>query len=159
LQNATRSEVSLPNGDVGEMSIPVQSVQEAETPSRSRTIWFVLSVLFTIGNVIGGIFAARNGEFAHAGVHALLTFFGGQAAWRLAPGRFSRGVAVDDVSALQPAYGDLGDRLLRMEQAVESIAIEVERVGEGQRFLTRLHSERDAHARADALAAKKPPSS
>jgi hypothetical protein len=29
-------------------------------------------------------------------------------------------------------------RLARVEQAVEAIAIEVERVGEGQRFLTKL---------------------
>jgi hypothetical protein len=34
------------------------------------------------------------------------------------------------------------DRLLRLEQAVESIAVEVERIGEGQRFLTKLQTER-----------------
>jgi hypothetical protein len=32
------------------------------------------------------------------------------------------------------------DRLQRLEQAVDSIAIEVERISEGQRFLTRLQS-------------------
>ncbi|MEP6692106.1 MAG: hypothetical protein ABJD07_13180 [Gemmatimonadaceae bacterium] len=37
---------------------------------------------------------------------------------------------------------ELDDRMARMEQAVESIAIEMERVGEGQRFLTKLLSER-----------------
>ncbi|MEO6526503.1 MAG: hypothetical protein ABIP93_07755 [Gemmatimonadaceae bacterium] len=34
------------------------------------------------------------------------------------------------------------DRLMRLEQAVESIAVEVERIGEGQRFLTKLQTER-----------------
>jgi len=34
------------------------------------------------------------------------------------------------------------DRLLRLEQAVDSIAVEVERISEGQRFLTRLQTER-----------------
>jgi hypothetical protein len=34
------------------------------------------------------------------------------------------------------------DRLARLEQAVESIAIEVERISEGQRFTTKLLSER-----------------
>jgi hypothetical protein len=34
------------------------------------------------------------------------------------------------------------DRMLRLEQAVESIAVEVERIGEGQRFLTKLQTER-----------------
>lgn len=34
------------------------------------------------------------------------------------------------------------ERLERLEQAVESIAIEVERVGEGQRYLTRVLEDR-----------------
>ena len=34
------------------------------------------------------------------------------------------------------------ERLARLEQAVESIAIEIERVSEGQRFVTKLLSER-----------------
>jgi len=36
---------------------------------------------------------------------------------------------------------DLSERLSRMEQAVEATAVEVERIGEGQRFLTRLFTE------------------
>jgi hypothetical protein len=39
------------------------------------------------------------------------------------------------------------DRMLRLEQAVESIAVEVERIGEGQRFLTKLQTDR-AESRA-----------
>jgi hypothetical protein len=34
------------------------------------------------------------------------------------------------------------ERLVRVEQAVESIAIEIERVSEGQRFVTKLLNER-----------------
>jgi hypothetical protein len=37
---------------------------------------------------------------------------------------------------------DLVDRLTRMEQAIESVALEVERISEGQRFTTKLLSER-----------------
>ena len=37
---------------------------------------------------------------------------------------------------------DATDRLNRIEQAVESVAIEVERISEGQRFTTKLLSER-----------------
>jgi hypothetical protein len=36
---------------------------------------------------------------------------------------------------------EFADRLSRMEQAVEATAVEVERIGEGQRFLTRLFTE------------------
>ena len=37
---------------------------------------------------------------------------------------------------------DVSARLARIESAVESIAVEVERISEGQRFLTKLHSEK-----------------
>ena len=44
---------------------------------------------------------------------------------------------------LQPALPpDVVARLERMEQALDSIAIEVERISEGQRFTTKLLSER-----------------
>jgi hypothetical protein len=36
---------------------------------------------------------------------------------------------------------DVTDRMERMEQAIDSIALEVERISEGQRFTTRLLSE------------------
>ena len=39
---------------------------------------------------------------------------------------------------------DLGARLDRIEQTVDSIAVEIERVSEAQRFLTRLQTEQRA---------------
>ena len=49
-------------------------------------------------------------------------------------------------------------RLQRMEQAIESIALEVERIGEAQRFTTRLLADRqpDAAARMAAIPRKEP---
>lgn len=41
--------------------------------------------------------------------------------------------------ATMPA--ELGDRLNRLEQAVDAVAVELERVGEGQRYMTRAFSE------------------
>ena len=41
-----------------------------------------------------------------------------------------------------PQSAESAQRLERMEQAIDSIAIEIERVSEGQRFVTRLMSER-----------------
>ena len=37
---------------------------------------------------------------------------------------------------------DLTERLTRMEQAIDSMAVEIERISEGQRFTTKLLSER-----------------
>jgi HPt (histidine-containing phosphotransfer) domain-containing protein len=56
----------------------------------------------------------------------------------------------------QPAMPpDVTARLERMEQALDSIAIEVERISEGQRFTTKLLSERNT---TGASGLSKPPS-
>lgn len=44
----------------------------------------------------------------------------------------------------RPELQSIEDRLTRIEQAVDSIAIEVERVSEGQRFSTKLLADRSA---------------
>ena len=43
------------------------------------------------------------------------------------------------VSTEMPA--ELSDRLSRMEQAIDAVAVELERVGEGQRYVTKVFSE------------------
>ncbi len=50
---------------------------------------------------------------------------------------------------------ELSDRLFRMEQAVEATSLEVERIGEGQRFLTKLFTEGEG-ARALGAGAAQP---
>jgi hypothetical protein len=46
----------------------------------------------------------------------------------------------------------IAPRLDRLEQAVEAIAIEVERVAEGQRFVTKVFAERPAQAQVNVAA-------
>jgi len=60
--------------------------------------------------------------------------------------------------AVVPIDLDASPRLQRMEQAIETIALEVERIGEGQRFTTKLLAERqsDAAARIPVLPRKEP---
>jgi len=61
-----------------------------------------------------------------------------------------------------PVPSDLTMRLERMEQAIDTVAIEVERISEGQRFVTRIMAERpssnaqSAGATADDPAQAKP---
>ena len=61
-------------------------------------------------------------------------------------------------SRVQSANPGDSERLLRMEQAIESIALEVERIGEGQRFTTKLLTDRqpDAVARMAAVPRREP---
>lgn len=47
----------------------------------------------------------------------------------------------------------LDDRLTRMEQAIDAVAVEVERISEGQRFTTRLLSDRSAERSPERLGA------
>lgn len=48
------------------------------------------------------------------------------------------------VTAVTTFPRELGERLSRMEHALEATSLEVERIGEGQRFLTRLFTEGEA---------------
>ncbi|MEO7521139.1 MAG: hypothetical protein ABIW79_04930 [Gemmatimonas sp.] len=100
--------------------------------TRRSRVWLGVAVIFTVGNFVGGVFAAAQGEFSHAGVHVALTLLGAYLArrfWR--PG--------ESVSTAQP--GEFTDLLTHLEQSVDSVAIEVERIGEGQRFMTHFFSE------------------
>jgi len=54
---------------------------------------------------------------------------------------YSRRIWRRGATVIAPVPRELQDRLEQMGQAVESIAVEVERIGEGQRFLTRVMSE------------------
>jgi hypothetical protein len=54
---------------------------------------------------------------------------------------FARRIWRRSAAAVSAFPREIADRLFRMEQAVEATAVEVERIGEGQRFLTRLMSE------------------
>src|SRR5687767_11920214 len=56
----------------------------------------------------------------------------------------SKGLVVDE------------DRMARLEQAVEAIALEVERISEGQRFTTKLLAERGSTDRLSVAASHEP---
>jgi hypothetical protein len=69
---------------------------------------------------------------------------------------FSRRIWIRSGAKAQPAYDlESSPRLQRLEEAVESIAIEIERIGEAQRFATKLLSER----RPEAAINRVPPAS
>lgn len=97
-----------------------------------RRLWLVGAVLFTLVNLGGIVIALRAGEGNHAGVHVGLTIVGAYAAWRLM--RRSR--------AEPAAVAGSGDRLEYLQESVDAIALEVERIGEAQRFDAKLRQER-----------------
>lgn len=103
--------------------------------NRRSIVWLVGAVLFLVVNLGGAAFAAAQGELLHAGIHVGLLLPGAYLL-RYALGIWRRGGSM--ISALP---GDLSDRLTHLEQSIDAVAIEVERIGEGQRFMTRLFTE------------------
>ena len=69
---------------------------------------------------------------------------------------FAKRIWRKSATAITSLPRELTDRLLRLEQTVEATSLEVERIGEGQRFLTRLFTEGEgARAIGAALPAEK----
>lgn len=109
--------------------------------TRRARIGLVVAVLFGLVNLGGLGYAVAMGELLHSVVHAVLFAIGAYLAWRLLPeGRPSlRGRTATVDAAGVPS--ELTDRLTHLEQSVDVVAMEVERIGEGQRFMTRLFTE------------------
>ena len=100
--------------------------------TRRSKLWQVGAALFIVINVGGAAYAAWVGEPVHAAVHVGL-LLGGYVVWRLAPWARRR-----DLPRAQLA----DERLEYLQQSVDAVALEVERIGEAQRFSDKLRAER-----------------
>jgi len=118
--------------------------------------WIPVAWLLSLANLISVWFAARPGEPWHATVHALLAVLFGLGAQRLALRK--NPTAYADVLRWQEFEARLASpEPQHVAQALDAIAVEVERIGEGQRFLTKLLTERDARSPV-AIRSPTPPS-
>jgi hypothetical protein len=112
--------------------------------------WIPIAWLGCIGNIVATWFAALPAETWHATTHALVAVLFALGAQHLNARRralsFGSGAELPgDVTALRQELTALregqSEILVRVEQAVDAIALEMERVGEGQRFLTKVLAE------------------
>src|SRR5207237_6651759 len=101
--------------------------------TRRSKLWAIGAALFTIINVGGAGYAIAMGETMHAATHAVLLVLGFAAysAWRLTPRAQRRDLKEPD------------PRLEYLQQSVDAMALEVERIGEAQRFSDKLRAEQD----------------
>ena len=101
--------------------------------TRHPRLWRVVAVLFTLINLGGGVFAAVQGEGLHTVGHIVLVLLGAAWMWRLAqrPGQ-------QELLSVEPSE----QRLEQLQQSVDAVALEVERIGEAQRFIVKLAMER-----------------
>jgi hypothetical protein len=101
-------------------------------------IWKVAAAVFTVVNLVGLGMAMAAQEQMHSGIHVALSLLGAYALWRLS----------DRSSRLESTDAALEDpRLEALQQSVDAIALEVERIGEAQRFHAKLQAERSESAR------------
>ena len=98
---------------------------------RSRLL-LAFAVIYTLANAGGLIFAAASREPGHAALHAALLI---PIGWLL-----SRRVSRDATGLTRGTSPDAAfpSRLTNLEQSLDAVAIEVDRIVEGQRNLTTL---------------------
>lgn len=106
--------------------------------TRRSRIWLVAAVLFTAANFGGAVVAAAGGELLHAATHVVLLLAGASVAWWLAA---TRGTGRREESVAPAPPRELTDRLTSLAQSLDAVAIEIERIGEWQRFLARSAAE------------------
>lgn len=102
-------------------------------PSR---FWRIAAVIFLIANAAGAIYALALREQMHAELHLALfgAAFVGYAFSRAAQSRNR------EVSAGLPEIED--PRVAQLQRSVDAMALELERLGEKQRFREKLDTER-----------------
>ena len=102
--------------------------------TRRATIWMAVAALFTVVNLAGGVYAGYLNERPHALIHVVLTFGGAYIMWRIAARARENSFASDGL----PAEA----RLEQLQQSIDAVALETERLGEAQRFEAKLRAEK-----------------
>ena len=111
--------------------------EDPNVTSKTR-FWNAVLVLLSAGNLVSVWFAARPGEPWHATIHAALAL--GFGLWAQGRMRLEQ--------RRHPGLTDLADerleRLDRIERAIDAVAIEVERIGEMERFASKILAARSS---------------
>jgi hypothetical protein len=104
--------------------------------TRRSRLWRWAAGFYAFINLGGLVFAAAQGEEMHAMLHLFLLLLGvaGYAGWLLA----RRGAPQDHLPRAQQAE----QRVEYLQQSVDAMALELERIGEAQRFSDKLRVEK-----------------
>lgn len=100
---------------------------------RSTKWWLGIWAVFGAVNVAGAVWAAALTEGIHAASHVVLAALSVYVVWRLAR----------PSGEPQAVVAPLMDRRLdELQQSVDAVALEVERIGEAQRYHAKVAAER-----------------
>jgi len=95
-----------------------------------RSVWRFIAPIYVIINIVGGVIALAQGEMMHAAVHAAALLVGA-LIWQAFD--FKRS---DSQAQAVPAQVDL--HLDQIQESVDKLALQVERMGENQRFVQKV---------------------
>ena len=103
--------------------------------TRRSRLWKVAAGIYLFINAAGAVWAANEGEEMHMALHVVLLLVGlaALAGWKLA-----RRGAPQNLPDVQLAE----ERIAYLQQSVDAMALELERVGEAQRFADKLRVQR-----------------
>ena len=101
--------------------------------TRRARIWRLIGALFTVLNAGGAAVALLSGEIFHFALHVGLLAVT-YVVWRTIAARSQR----LDLLDAHP----VDERLDHLQQSLDGIAIEVERIGEAQRYAAKILAER-----------------
>lgn len=107
--------------------------------SRRAKIWRVVAALFALINLGGAGVAAAASEGPHTAIHVVLALLGVYVAWRLTP-RPGRDT-LPGASSTEPQLST-DARLDQLQQSMDAVAVEVERIGEAQRYNAKVQAGR-----------------
>ena len=96
--------------------------------------WRITWALFTLANAAGAGWALARSEMPHASTHVGLMLFGAFLFWTT-----ERRSLREEMKSVPPS----DERLARLQQSVDAVALEVERIGEAQRFSAKQQVERN----------------
>lgn len=109
---------------------------------KTRTkVWLTVAAAFTALNVAFVFIVGTHDGLLHPGAHALLALAGGYWVWRVARASTPSAAARAGRAAPSAPLRGVAEQLERIEQNVAVVAVEVERIGEGQRFMAQLVAE------------------
>lgn len=101
--------------------------------ARRVSRWQIAALIFGVINAGGAVFAFAQGETSHALTHVGL-LLGTFVFWQV--------ISPSSPQASQETVPhQIDSQVERLQQSVDAIALEVERIGEGQRFINKLQQE------------------
>jgi hypothetical protein len=112
--------------------------------TRRQKIWQGAAALFTFINVAGAIVAARAAETMHCAIHVALAVLSLYVVQRIAVR--ARREELEAQQALA-GFGHADPKLEYLQQSVDAIALEVERLGEAQRYNAKVQAEQSEKGR------------